>query len=196
MQCYYSTTAAAACLLAYCTLLSCQWIQWSAFSAVLLTHNMRQIDLYANCTPYLTPLHMLNAFSFLPTHTKYSTLYTLLWLAKKAITKNIRLKKHTKDTQTQTFYILCFTIQSFQLNSRLINGFFFVFFFSSRFSCEYCIFVATVLWYRLVAKPYNSTCCSIEKRTAQLNSTLLSENGGIHVKGAACVVLLQQTQKN
>lgn len=73
---------------------------------------------------------------------------------------------------------------------------FFVFFFSSRFSCEYCIFVATVLWYRLVAKPYNSTCCSIEKRTAQLNSTLLSENGGIHVKGAACVVLLQQTQKN
>lgn len=119
MQCYYSTTAAAAaCLLAYCTLLSCQWIQWSAFSAVLLTHNMRQIDLYANCTPYLTPLHMLNAFSFLPTHTKYSTLYKLLWLAKKAITKNIRLEKHTKDTQTQTFYILCFTIQSFQLNSH------------------------------------------------------------------------------
>lgn len=147
-------------------------------------HALFDCSTHAQCLFFSADAHQIQ-------HTLYTTM-----TGEESNNEKYSIEKHTKDTQTQTFYILCFTIQSFQLNSRLINGFFFCLFFLISFQLWVLHFRSNCFMVSTLSQPYNSTCCSIEKRTAQLNSTLLSENGGIHVKGAACVVLLQQTQKN
>lgn len=87
----------------FCFVLSRQPILWSAFSVVLLTHNMRQIDLHANCTPYLT-LYTCYSFRFYRQRIENK-------LKKKTMINSF--ENIPKDTQTQIFYV--FSIESFLL---------------------------------------------------------------------------------
>lgn len=141
------------CCIAYCTVLSRQTILQSAFSVVLLTHNMRQIDLYANCTPYLT---LCTCHSF-----------RLCRRIENKLTERER-KKTNKKFRSKTFQK---TIQSFLLFSpnKWIFSFFLFYFLVSAVSIELCsnCFIVSI-----INRPYDSNgraACMKRKN----NSTLL-----------------------